>query len=86
MLVTSKIFIKKIAVETKLTEHSNIRDQIDSIERLWTKLKYGIKNNDETVVYLSLFFFYYKVEGITCAFWRVYSYWFNGLKNKLTKI
>ena len=41
------IFIQDIMIETKLTRHWKVRDQIDTIERLRTKLKYDIKNKNE---------------------------------------
>ena len=39
----SSIFIQDITTETKLTRHLKLRDQIDTIERLKTKLKYVVK-------------------------------------------
>ena len=33
------IFIQKLSVRTKLTRYWNIKDQIDTIKRLGTKLK-----------------------------------------------
>ena len=32
---------------TKLTRHWKVRDQIDIVERLQTKLKYGINDKDQ---------------------------------------
>ena len=32
---------------TKLTSIEKVRDQIDTIEKLWTKLKYGLKDMDQ---------------------------------------
>ena len=32
---------------TKLTSIEKVRDQIDTIEKLWTKLKYGVKDRDQ---------------------------------------
>ena len=37
--------------ETKLTPHSKVRDQIDIIERLGTKLRYGVSIWTNFVVY-----------------------------------
>jgi len=34
-------------VRTKLTQYRKVRDQIDTIERLRTKLKYGVKDRDQ---------------------------------------
>ena len=46
MLATLVIFIQKITVETKLTQYRKVRDHIDTIERLETKLKYGVKDRN----------------------------------------
>ena len=43
----SVISIQKITVKTKLTQHKKVRDQINTIERLETKLKYGVKDRDQ---------------------------------------
>ena len=43
----SSIFIQDITVKTKLTQNWKVRDQIDTIERLETKLKYGVKDRDQ---------------------------------------
>ena len=43
----SLIFIQDIKVGTKLTWDWKVRDQIDTIEMLRTKLKYGIKDKDQ---------------------------------------
>ena len=40
---------------TKLTSIEKVRDQIDTIEKLWTKLKYGVKDRDQ-LCNLSFFF------------------------------
>ena len=32
---------------TKLTSIEKVRNQIDTIEKLWTKLKYGVKDRDQ---------------------------------------
>ena len=34
-------------MRTKLTQHRKVRDQINTIERLETKLKYGVKDRDQ---------------------------------------
>ena len=41
------ISIQEITVMTKLTWHWKVRDQIDTIERLRTKLKYSVKNRNQ---------------------------------------
>ena len=43
----SSIFIQKITTDTKLKRHQKVRDQIDIIERLKTKLKYGVKDKNQ---------------------------------------
>ena len=43
----STIFIQNITIKTKLTQHLNGMDQIVIIKRLWTKLKYGVKDKDQ---------------------------------------
>ena len=43
----SSIFIQDITIGTKLTWHWKVRDQIDTIERLKTKLKYIVKNKNQ---------------------------------------
>ena len=43
----SSIFIQDITVETNLTWDWKVRDQIDTIEKLETKLKYGVKDIDQ---------------------------------------
>ena len=50
MLVIS---IQEITVMTKLTWHWKVRDQIDTIERLGTKLKYGVKDRNQILINLS---------------------------------
>ena len=40
---------------TKLTSIEKVRNQIDTIEKLWTKLKYGIKVMDQICSLLYLF-------------------------------
>ena len=50
----SLIFIQNIIVWTKLIQDCKVRDQIDTIKRLGTKLKYDVNNSDQI---LSLFFF-----------------------------
>ena len=52
----SSIFIQDITVKTKLTQNWKVRDQIDTIERLETKLKYGVKNRDQLAIYPSLYY------------------------------
>ena len=32
---------------TKLTRHWKVKDQLDTIERLWTKLKSAVKDRDQ---------------------------------------
>ena len=44
----SSIFIQNITTETKLTRHWKIRDQIDTIEMLEIKLKYAVKDMNQT--------------------------------------
>ena len=44
----SSIFIQNITTETKLTRHRKIRDQIDTIEMLEIKLKYAVKDMNQT--------------------------------------
>ena len=34
-------------IKTKLTQQCKVRDQIDTIEMLRIKLKYGVKNKDQ---------------------------------------
>jgi len=46
MLATLEIYIQKITIETKLIQYQKVRDHIDTIERLETKLKYGIKDRN----------------------------------------
>ena len=43
----SDFSIQEITTRTKLTRHSKVRDQIDTIERLETKLKYNVKDGDQ---------------------------------------
>ena len=43
----STISIQEIMEENKLTKHWKVRAQIYTIERLWTKLKYGVKDKDQ---------------------------------------
>ena len=43
----SAIFIQKVTVRTKLTQYRKVRDQINTIEMLETKLKYGVKHRDQ---------------------------------------
>ena len=43
----SLIFIQDIIVGTKLTRDWKVKDQIDTIETFWTKLKYGVKDRDQ---------------------------------------
>ena len=50
----SLIFIQNITVGTKLIQDWKVMDQIDTIKRLETKLKYDVNNSDQI---LSLFFF-----------------------------
>ena len=40
----SAISIQKITMWTKLTRHRNVREQINTIKNLGTKLKYDIEN------------------------------------------
>ena len=57
----SGIFIQNITIETKLIRHWKVRDQIDTIKSLETKLKYGVKDKDQicslSKKLLSLLFF-----------------------------
>ena len=41
-LDVSLIFIQKIMVMTKLTRYRKVKNQIDTIEKLEIKLKYGV--------------------------------------------
>ena len=43
----SDFSIQEITAETKLTQHLKVMDQINTIERLKTKLKYNVKNRDQ---------------------------------------
>ena len=43
----STIFIQEITVGTKLTQYQKVRDQIDTTERIETKLKYSVKDKDQ---------------------------------------
>ena len=43
----STISIQEITVKTKLTQYQKVRDQIDTIERLNTKLKYDVNNRGQ---------------------------------------
>ena len=42
LLDISSILIQKITVRTKLIGYWKVKDQIDTIERLGIKLKYGV--------------------------------------------
>ena len=55
----SVISIQKITVKTKLTQHKKIRDQIDTIEILKTKSKYGVKDRDQICSLPKKLFFLY---------------------------
>ena len=47
-LLTTTIFsIYHLTVWTILTQYQKVRNQIDTIEKLGTKLKYGIKDKDQ---------------------------------------
>ena len=56
IVVMSSIFIQDIMTWTKLTRCQKVRDQINTIKRLKTKLKYGVKNRDQ-ISSLPFFFF-----------------------------
>ena len=43
----STIFIQNITIKTKLTRHLNGMDQIVTIKRLETKLKYSVKDKNQ---------------------------------------
>ena len=43
----SVIFIQEITVRTKLIWYQKDNDQIDAIEMLWIKLKYGVKDRNQ---------------------------------------
>ena len=45
----------------KLTRHWKVRDQIDTIEMLGTKLKYNVKNRDQICNLPSIFYFLEKL-------------------------
>ena len=46
LLAMSAFFINYLMVRIILTQHQKVKDQIDTIKRLETKLKHGGKNND----------------------------------------
>ena len=46
-LVTLSISIQEITAWTKLTQHWKFRDQINTIERFMTKLKYIVKDKNQ---------------------------------------
>ena len=46
-LATLAIFIQEIAIRTKLIWHWKVMDQIDTIERIKTILKYDVKYKDQ---------------------------------------
>ena len=52
---TSAFFIQGIG---RLNWHNieKVKDKIDTIERLETKLKYGVKNRDQLAIYPSLYY------------------------------
>ena len=68
----SSIFIQKITIRTKLTRYWKVRDQIDTIQRLRTKLKYALKNRDQIC---SLSFFEIKIK-IVYPYYYYYFYLF----------
>ena len=43
----STILIQEITEKTKLTQYQNVKDQIDTIERLNAKLKYDVNNRGQ---------------------------------------
>ena len=47
LLVISVFSINHFTVETILTQYQKVRDQINTIEMLMTKLKYGVKDKDQ---------------------------------------
>ena len=52
----SDFSIQEITAGTKLTCHWKVRDQIDTIERLETKLKYDVNDKDQICSLPKLFF------------------------------
>ena len=55
-IATSAVSIQEITTRTKSTQHKKVRDQIDTIESLGTKLKYSVKDRDQTYSLPSFFF------------------------------
>ena len=51
----SLIFIQNITVGTKLIQDWKVMDQIDTIKRLETKLKYSVNDRYQILVYSFLF-------------------------------
>ena len=51
----SLIFIQNITVGTKLIQDWKVRDQIVTIKRLETKLKYSVNDRNQILVYSFLF-------------------------------
>ena len=47
-LDTSDFSVQRITAETKLTYHWEVMDQIDTIEKLETKLRYSVKDRDHS--------------------------------------
>ena len=47
IVTTLAIFIQEVMAVTKLIWHRKVRDQIDTIERLETKLKYIVNDKDQ---------------------------------------
>ena len=55
MFAMPAIFIYDVTTRAKLTRYWKVNGQIDIIERLWTKLKYGIKVMDQICSLFYLF-------------------------------
>ena len=47
LLATSAFFINYLMVRIILTQYQKVKDQIDTIKRFETKIKYGVKNNNQ---------------------------------------
>ena len=47
LLAMSAFFINYLMVRIILTQYQKVKDQIDTIKRFETKIKYGVKNNNQ---------------------------------------
>ena len=47
LLAMSAFFINYLMVRIILTQYQKLKDQIDTIKRFETKIKYGVKNNNQ---------------------------------------